>query len=154
MCCAFVAQLVERSHGKGEVRRFKSGRWQKKDDCMMRRLNIALKAFEPPLLTKVSHTMHQLCVQMQREKKIISFFNPVGLPTSRKYLTVLRSPHVHKKSREQFVMHRYKTVLRLHTWLDSLFQRRLVFGTKHVSLSGVQMRHITQYSSHLWATHL
>ena len=149
---AFVAQLVERSHGKGKVSGSSPAVGIKKDDCMMRRLHVTLKAFEPPVLTKVSHTLHNLCVQLHSEKEPLSFFKRVGLPTLRKYLTVLRSPHVHKKSREQFVMHQYKIILRMNASLGALFQQRVMFACKHVTLSGVQMRHVTQYSSSLWAS--
>ena len=124
----------------------------KKDDFMMRHLHITLKAFEPNVLTKVSHTLHNVCKQLQSEKNRFFFFKRVGLPTLKKYLTVLRSPHVHKKSREQFVMHQYKTVLRMNASLEALFQQRVMFACKHVTLSGVQMRHVTQYSSSLWAS--
>ena len=75
----------------------------KKDDFMMHHLHITLKAFEPKVLNKVCHTLQNVCSD--------SFFKRVGLPTLKKYITVT-PPHVHKKSREQFVMHQYKTMLR------------------------------------------
>ena len=172
---AFVAQLVERSHGKGKVSGSSPGVGIKKDDFMMRHLHITLKAFEPSVLTKICHTLHIVCGQLQSENG--AFFKRVGLPTLRKYLTVLRSPHVHKKSREQFVMHQYKTVLRMNSRgkhqlthvpiataeqafgpksvsKNALFKQRALFACKHLTLSGVQMKQVTQYSSPLWATSL
>ena len=110
----------------------------------MHHLHITLKAFEPKVLNKVCHTLQNVCSD--------SFFKRVGLPTLKKYITVLRSPHVHKKSREQFVMHQYKIILRMNASLGALFQQRVMFACKHVTLSGVQMRHVTQYSSSLWAS--
>jgi len=154
----------------------------KKDDFMMRHLHITLKAFEPNVLTKVSHTLHNVCKQLQSEKNRFFFFKRVGLPTLKKYLTVLRSPHVHKKSREQFVMHQYKTVLRMtsslggkqrmfHTPKDeshnsfseqvcfsksasknALLKQRTLFACKHLTLSGVQLKQVIQYSSPLWCS--
>lgn len=38
-------------------------------------------------------------------------FGPIPLPTERKIFTVLRSPHVNKKSREQFQMETHKRIL-------------------------------------------
>lgn len=120
----------------------------------MRRLHVTLKAFESPLLSKVSHTIHDVCTHLQSEKKTPSFFTVVGLPTLRKYVTVLRSPHVHKKSREQFIMQQYKAVLRLRASLAACFQSRVTFASKHMTLSGVQVKHVTHYSSRLWASHV
>lgn len=136
MTQAFVAQLVERSHGKGKVSGSSPGvgnacftraeprlfafhlkKQGKKDDFMMRQLCITLKAFEPNVLTKVSHTLHTVCEHLQNENNPFFVFKRVGLPTLKKYFTVLRSPHVHKKSREQFVMHQYKTRLCMTTCL-------------------------------------
>lgn len=79
----------------------------------MRQLCITLKAFEPDVLTKVCHTLQNVCEQLQTENNPFFVLKRVGLPTLKKYFTVLRSPHVHKKSREQFVMHQYKTMLRM-----------------------------------------
>jgi len=40
---------------------------------------------------------------------------PIPLPTRKKRYTVLRSPHVDKKSREQFQMCDYKRVIDIYT---------------------------------------
>ena len=134
--------MGERSHGKGKVSGSSPDVGTKKDDFMMHHLHITLKAFEPKVLYKVSHTLQNICSD--------SFFQRVGLPTLKKYITVLRSPHVHKKSREQFVMHQYKTMLRMKS--DSaVLKQRTLFACKHLPLSGVQMKQVIQYSSPLWA---
>lgn len=39
---------------------------------------------------------------------------PIPLPTNRTIFTVLRSPHVHKKSREQFEIRAHKRVIDIH----------------------------------------
>ena len=108
----------------------------------MHHLHITLKAFEPKVLNKVCHTLQNVCSD--------SFFKRVGLPTLKKYITVLRSPHVHKKSREQFVMHQYKTMLRMKSE-SAVLKQRTLFACKHLPLSGVQMKQVIQYSSPLWA---
>lgn len=119
---------------------------------MMRCLHISLKAFEPSFLRKVSDSMYNVCTQLQSQKKTTFFFTLVGLPSLRKYFTVLRSPHVHKKSREQFIMQQHKAVLRMNVSLNPFFQSRVLFASKHMIWSGVQVKHVTQYSSTLWAS--
>jgi small subunit ribosomal protein S10 len=39
---------------------------------------------------------------------------PIPLPTNKKIFTVLRSPHVNKKAREQFQLCSYKRLLDIH----------------------------------------
>ena len=63
--------------------------------------DLTFKAFDPSAITQVQHAVQLLVKQVQisggGDKICI-----VGLPTTKKAFTVLRSPHVHKKSREQF----------------------------------------------------
>ena len=40
---------------------------------------------------------------------------PIPLPTEKKMFTVLRSPHVNKKSREQFSMRTHKRLIEIYT---------------------------------------
>ena len=40
---------------------------------------------------------------------------PMPLPTEKKMFTVLRSPHVNKKSREQFSMRTHKRLIEIYT---------------------------------------
>jgi small subunit ribosomal protein S10 len=40
---------------------------------------------------------------------------PIPLPTRKKVFTVLRSPHVNKKAREQFQLHTHKRLLDIYT---------------------------------------
>jgi small subunit ribosomal protein S10 len=40
---------------------------------------------------------------------------PIPLPTQKKIFTVLRSPHVNKKAREQFQLCSYKRLIDIHT---------------------------------------
>jgi ribosomal protein S10 len=155
---------------------------------MMQHLHITLKAFEPGVLTQVCHTLDALCARAQKhmdrdgsdrvlhgsDRALHSHFTRSGLPTLKTHLTVLRSPHVHKKSREQFVMHQYKTLLRLKThgakhvssmsgtesarsfqhtqrlWRLACVKHATLFASKHLTFSGVQMKHTTQYASTLW----
>jgi small subunit ribosomal protein S10 len=40
---------------------------------------------------------------------------PIPLPTHRKVFTVLRSPHVNKKSREQFQLRTHKRLIEIYS---------------------------------------
>lgn len=40
---------------------------------------------------------------------------PIPLPTKKKIFTVLRSPHVNKKSREQFQLNTHKRLMDIYT---------------------------------------
>lgn len=57
---------------------------------------------------------------------------PIPLPTEKKKFTVLRSPHVNKKSREQFQMCSYKRLIDIHSstskTVDALMKLELPSG--------------------------
>jgi len=57
---------------------------------------------------------------------------PIPLPTKRKIFTVLRSPHVNKKSREQFQLCTYKRLLDIYgstsKTVDALMKLELPSG--------------------------
>lgn len=72
--------------------------------------------------------------------KIVYFNNskiigPVYLPTKKKKFTVLRSPHVHKKSREQYILNIHKRLfylLKTENLLESLNKIKYFGGVKIV----------------------
>ena len=64
--------------------------------------------------------------------------------------TVNRSPHVHKKSREQFKMVTVKTLMEHSAPANALDRTVLLAACKHMNFSGVQMRCIVKYSTPLW----
>lgn len=57
---------------------------------------------------------------------------PIPLPTEKKIYTVLRSPHVNKKAREQFQLCTYKRLLDIHSstskTVDALMKLELPSG--------------------------
>ena len=59
---------------------------------------------------------------------------PIPLPTHRKIFTVLRSPHVNKKSREQFKLNSYKRLLDIYSssskTVDALMKLELPSGVE------------------------
>ena len=59
---------------------------------------------------------------------------PIPLPTHKKIFTVLRSPHVNKKSREQFQLCSYKRLLDIYSssskTIDALMKLELPSGVE------------------------
>ena len=78
---------------------------------MAGRIRIRLKAFDHAVIDQASADIVRTA-----EKTGAQVSGPIPLPTKTKRWTVLRSPHVDKKSREQFEL---KTHKRLIDILDS-----------------------------------
>ena len=74
----------------------------------MERIRIKLKAYDHRVLDQ---STHEIIETILRTGAKVS--GPVPLPTKKKIYTVLRSPHVNKKSREQFMSAVHKRVLEL-----------------------------------------
>merc|ERR1711943_99946 len=107
---------------------------QKKEFFCMISIQVTLKAFEVDTLKQQAKVLCDLC---QPSKLALV----VGLPTKKKKFTVLRSPHVHKKSREQFIMQIQKTRISIKNTLTNFFTHRLLFACKHFIGAHTQMKH-------------
>ncbi len=75
------------------------------------RIRIRLQSYDHTL---VDRTVERIVKTVKQTDAIIR--GPVPLPTKRKIFTVLRSPHVNKDSREQFM-------LRIHRRLIDIYPR-------------------------------
>ena len=71
-----------------------------------RKIRIKLKAYDHRILDK---SAAEIVESAKRTGATVS--GPVPLPTKREVYTVLRSPHVDKKSREQFQIKTHKRLL-------------------------------------------
>ena len=70
------------------------------------RIRIRLKAYDHKILDQsVGRIVNTI------ERTGAKFCGPIPLPTRIKRFTVLRSPHTHKDSREQFEMRTHKRVI-------------------------------------------
>ena len=69
------------------------------------------------------------------------------LPKKRTLYTVLRSPHIDKKSREQFEMKSYKQILVIHTKKRDVHKQLL--DLKLHSVPGVQVKVVLNYQTRL-----
>ena len=70
------------------------------------KIRIRLKAYDHRILDQSTGEIVDTC--RRTGAKVVG---PVPLPTARSIITVLRSPHVDKKSREQFEMRTHKRLL-------------------------------------------
>jgi small subunit ribosomal protein S10 len=70
------------------------------------KIRIRLKAYEYELLDQ---SAQKIVATAKRTGADVA--GPVPLPTEKEIFTVLRSPHVHKDSREQFEMRTHKRLI-------------------------------------------
>ena len=93
------------------------------------RIRIRLKSFDHRVLD-ISST--EIVETAKRTGARVS--GPIPLPTHKKIFTVLRSPHVNKKSREQFKLSSYKRLLDIYSssskTIDALMKLELPSGVE------------------------
>ena len=70
------------------------------------KMRIRLKAYDSQLIEK---SAAQIVETAKRTGSKVS--GPIPLPTEKEIVTILRSPHKHKDSREQFEMRTHKRVI-------------------------------------------
>ena len=78
----------------------------KNEEQSKQRIRIKLKAYDNKI---IDQSVKQILDTAQRSGAKIS--GPIPLPTRRTVYTVLRSPHVDKKSREQFELTTHRRIL-------------------------------------------
>lgn len=83
---------------------------------------IKLKAINKKILTSYELVLKSL---FMRKKITFSIFN---LPSDRKRITVLKSPHVYKKAREQFEITHYKTIIIMKNVEKDVIVKQLVIN--------------------------
>ena len=90
-------------------------------------IRIRLKAFDHRLLDQ---STREIINTAQRTGAVVR--GPVPLPTRREVYTVNRSPHIDKKSREQFEIRTHKRMLDIVDWspqtVDALMKLELSAG--------------------------
>ena len=71
---------------------------------------IKLTAEDHSDLDRVAQSIKMICDQADTKIR-----GPIPLPTKKEIFTVLRSPHVNKKSREQFQLRTHKRLIEIFT---------------------------------------
>ena len=91
------------------------------------RMRIRIKAYEPSILEKSAEIIVETA-----KKTGAKVSGPIPLPTKKEIVTVIRSPHKHKDSREQFEMRTHKRVIDIlypsQKTIDSLMKLELPAG--------------------------
>ena len=91
------------------------------------KIRIKLKSYDHSLIDK---SAEKIVRSVKATGAIVS--GPIPLPTEKKIFTVLRSPHVNKKAREQFQLCSYKRLLDIYSstskTVDALMKLELPSG--------------------------
>ncbi|MBM3918699.1 MAG: 30S ribosomal protein S10 [Sphingomonadales bacterium] len=96
---------------------------------MSQRIRIKLKSFDYNLVDK---TADKIVKTVKMTSAVV--IGPIPLPTRKKIFTVLKSPHVNKKAREQFQLCTYRRILDIHgssaKTVDALMKLELPSGVE------------------------
>lgn len=77
---------------------------------MNQKIRIKLRSYDHSLVDK---STEKIVKTVKSCGAVIS--GPIPLPTEKEIFTVLRSPHVNKKSREQFQLRTHKRMIEIYT---------------------------------------
>jgi len=96
---------------------------------MTQRIRIKLKSYDYNLVDK---SAEKIIKTVKSTGAMVS--GPIPLPTRKQIFTVLRSPHVNKKSREQFQLSSYKRLMDIYSstakTVDALMKLELPSGVE------------------------
>lgn len=96
---------------------------------MNQKIRIKLKSYDFNLVDK---SAEKIVKTVKSTGAVIS--GPIPLPTKRKIFTVLKSPHVNKKARDQYQVCSYKRLLDIYSstpkTVDSLMKLELPSGVE------------------------
>ncbi len=96
---------------------------------MSQKIRIKLKSYDHNLVDK---SAEKIVKTVKATGAVVN--GPIPLPTNKKIFTVLRSPHVNKKSREQFELSNYKRLLDIYSssakTVDALMRLELPSGVE------------------------
>lgn len=94
---------------------------------MSQRIRIKLQSYDHNLVDK---SAEKIVKTVKATGAVVS--GPIPLPTHKRIYTVLRSPHVNKKAREQFELCSYKRLLDIYSssskTVDALMRLELPSG--------------------------
>ena len=94
---------------------------------MSQKVRIKLKSFDHNL---VDQSSEKIVKTVKTSGAVVS--GPIPLPTHKRIYTVLKSPHVNKKAREQFQLSSYKRLLDIYSstskTVDALMKLELPSG--------------------------
>ena len=98
---------------------------------MSQRIRIKLKSYDHNLVDK---SAEKIVKTVKSTGAVVS--GPIPLPTHKRIYTVLKSPHVNKKAREQFELCSYKRLLDIYSssskTVDALMRLELPSGNSNL----------------------
>ncbi len=96
---------------------------------MKQKIRIKLKSYDHQLVDK---STERIVKAVKSTGAMVS--GPIPLPTEKEVFTVLRSPHVNKKAREQFQLCTYKRLIDIYSTssktVDALMKLELPSGVE------------------------
>lgn len=97
---------------------------------MAQKIRIKLKSYDYSLIDK---SAERIVKAVKDTKAVVS--GPIPLPSKKEIYTVLRSPHVNKKSREQFKLCTYQRLIDIYAssankTVDALMKLELPSGVE------------------------
>lgn len=93
-------------------------------------IKIKLKSLNKKMLTNYETMLKGL---FQTQHVTFSMFN---LPSNKRRITILKSPHVYKKAREQFEIKNYKTIIMVKNLQHSILIKKILINKpKGVNIS-------------------
>lgn len=96
---------------------------------MTQRIRIKLKSYDHNLVDK---SAEKIVKTVRMSGAVVA--GPIPLPTEKKIFTVLKSPHVNKKAREQFQICTYKRLMDIYSstskTIDALMKLELPSGVE------------------------
>ena len=96
---------------------------------MSQKIRIKLKSYDHMLVDK---SAEKIVKTVKSTGAVIN--GPIPLPTNKRIYTVLRSPHVNKKAREQFELSSFKRLLDIYSssskTIDALMKFELPSGVE------------------------
>jgi len=96
---------------------------------MTQKIRIKLKSYDHNLVDK---SAEKIAKSVKATGAVVN--GPIPLPTHKRIYTVLRSPHVNKKAREQFQLCSYKRLMDIYSssskTIDALMKLELPSGVE------------------------
>jgi small subunit ribosomal protein S10 len=135
---AFVAQLAEHSYGKGKVPGSIPAVGCK--NIILMHITLVLRSYDRSSLTKAVKLLCFLGHSLQTKTCQTWALSLHPLPTKVKKYTLLRSPHIDKKSREQIELKTYQKAIHIKNIQDKKTFLGFLHLVKLVHLDGVQCK--------------
>lgn len=114
---------------------------------MVYSLHITMSSFDTRQIQACQNEIQQLYTALHPKSdayvtpgdKTYNQKHVVSLPTQRSHVTVLRSPHIDKKSREQFVIQRIRRCVE-YTFESTRDISMFLFGVQNLECAGVELK--------------